>query len=124
ELAKRLKTLLQEPDVTVSVLAFRTQSVSVLGAVTTPGVKSLDGTKTLVDVLSMAGGPDADAGPIVRVTRRLEEGRIPLAGAVEHKDNGFSIADIPLQPLMDSAAPETNIVIHPNDIASVPRAEV
>src|SRR5439155_6075013 len=66
----------------------------------------------------------ADAGPIVRITRQLDRGRIPLPEAVDHADTGFSIVEIQLKPLMDASAPEKNILIRPNDIVSIPRAEV
>jgi polysaccharide export outer membrane protein len=96
----------------------------VLGAVTSPGLRQLEGTKTLVEILSMAGGPTADAGPVVKLTRRKDQGTIPIPGAVDHADAGFSVAEIPLKSLMNSTAPATNVVIRPNDVVSVPRAEV
>src|SRR5262249_3869193 len=124
ELANRLKALLQQPDVSVSVAEFRSQPVSVLGAVATPGIKQLEGSKTkaLIEVLSMAGGPSAEAGPTVRVTRRSEQGRIPLPEAVDQP--GFSVVDIPLKPLMDAMTPDKNIAVHPTDVVSIPRADV
>jgi polysaccharide export outer membrane protein len=98
--------------------------VSVIGAVSTPGVRQLEGRKTLIEVLSMAGGISADAGPSLRITRRLEQGRIPLPGATEDTTGGFSIAEVDVRSLLDARAPEQNIVIRPYDVISVPRAEI
>src|ERR1035437_4128158 len=57
ELASRLNVYVQEPQVSVTVTEFRSQPVSVFGAVTTPGAVQLRGRKTLYEVFSMAGGP-------------------------------------------------------------------
>ena len=72
ELITLLKVHLQEPDVAVTVTAFRSQPVSVIGAVTQSGVRPLEGRKTLIEVLSQAGGVTADAGPTLRMTRRID----------------------------------------------------
>ena len=76
----RLRKFLKDPEVVVSITEFRSQPVSVLGAVTTPGVHQLEGHKTLFEILSMAGGLRSDAGNTVRITRNLEWGAIPLPG--------------------------------------------
>jgi polysaccharide biosynthesis/export protein len=124
DLTNRLKTFLQQPDVTVTVTEFRSQAVSVLGAVNAPGVQTLDGNKTVLDVLTKAGGASADAGAIVRITRRLDQGPIPLPGATENAATGFSVAELPLRPLLDAKTPENNILIRPNDLVAVPRADL
>src|SRR5437879_5941760 len=46
ELASRLKQYIQEPEVAVSVVEFRSQPVSVIGAADHPGVRQLQGSKT------------------------------------------------------------------------------
>ena len=76
ELRKRLETYIREPHVVVSIEEFRSQPVSVIGAVTNPGVVQLSGRKTLAEVLSMVGGLKPEAGNAVKITRRLEQGRI------------------------------------------------
>src|SRR5580658_6405073 len=77
EIAKRLKVYLEEPEVTVSITEFRSQPVSIVGAVSAPGVHQLEGQKSLVEMLAVAGGLRPDAGPMVMITRRMEFGRIP-----------------------------------------------
>ena len=124
ELINRYKVFLTEPDVAVSVSESRSQPVSIVGAVTTPGVKQLDGRKTLVEMLLQAGGVTADAGPTLTLTRRLERGRIPLPGAKDDPTGQFSTVDIELQPLVDGRAPANDVVLQPNDIISVSKADV
>jgi polysaccharide export outer membrane protein len=123
ELVKRLKVYVQEPDVAVTVTEFHSQTVSVIGAVGSSGVHQVAGRRTLVEVLSLAGGVIPDAGPSVRITRRLEWGRIPLADATDDATGAFSVAEIDLKSLLEARNPEKNIVILPNDVISVPRAE-
>ena len=124
ELAGRLKNYIWDPDVTVGITEFRSQPVSVIGAVKNPGVHQLQGHKTLVEVLSLAGGLDAAAGPKVKITRRLEWGHIPLKNAVADPTGQFAVAEVSLKAILDAKNPGENIVMRPNDVVSVPRAEM
>jgi polysaccharide export outer membrane protein len=124
DLIERLKAYLREPDITIGVTDLRSQPVSILGAVGTAGVRQLEGRKTLVEVLSTAGGLSADAGPTVRITRRLDQGRIPLPEATEDPSGRFSTVEIDVKPLLEGRNPDKNIVIRPNDVISVPRADI
>jgi polysaccharide biosynthesis/export protein len=124
ELTERLKQYFKEPDVSVTRMEIRIQPVSVIGAVTTPGVHQLQGRKTLVEMLSLAGGAKEDAGYAVRITRQHEWGPIPLPNAVDDPSGQFSIADVPLRNLLEAKNPAENILIMPNDVISVPRAEM
>ena len=74
EIADRLKKYVNTPDVSVSLVELRSQPISVLGQVQTPGVHQLQGQKTLFEVLSLAGGLRPDAGNLVKITRRMEWG--------------------------------------------------
>lgn len=124
-LAQRLKAFLVRPDVSVAVTEFRSQPVSVLGAVRTPGVYQLNGSKTLVEVLSLAGGPDPEtAGTAVTISRRSAYGRIPLESAREDASGEFSIADVDLNEVLDGTAPGANIRLQPHDVITVPKADL
>src|SRR5215510_15064630 len=61
DLLKRLAKEVREPRASVDIVEFGSQPVSVIGAVGTPGVKQLQGRKTLAEVLSDAGGLKPDA---------------------------------------------------------------
>jgi polysaccharide export outer membrane protein len=123
ELKNRLKTYLEHPDVVVSVSEFHTQPVSVIGEVGTPGVQQVRGPKSLVEVLSMAGGPRSDAGPTLLITRHLTWGRVPLPGAADDPTGTFSIAQVNLKSLLNARDPGDNIAVRPYDVISIPRAE-
>jgi polysaccharide biosynthesis/export protein len=124
ELSEKLKAYLHAPDVSVAVTELRSQPVSVLGAVGTPGVHQLEGRRTLVDVLSLVGGVSADAGPTVRITRRRDEGPIPLAEATPDASGQSSSVDLDVRSLLEGRTPDKDILIQPHDVVLVPRAEV
>lgn len=123
-ITSRLKPFIKEPDVAVTVMEFRSQPVSVIGSVKTPGVQQLQGRKSLVEILSLAGGLAEDAGHSAKITRRMEWGRIPLASAVDDPSGRFSVATVNIQEIMAATNPAQNILIAPEDVISVPRAEM
>jgi len=124
ELITRLKVYVKEPDVAISVSEFRSQPISILGYVGSSGVHQLQGRKTLAEIMSMAGGMRPEAGPVARITRRLEFGRIPLPGASDDATGQFSVAEVDLKGIMDGLKPEENILIQPHDVISVPKADI
>jgi polysaccharide export outer membrane protein len=102
----------------------RSQPVSVLGAVKNPGIVQLQGTKTLTEVLSLAGGLSGDAGDHVKITRSLRYGRIPLSDAEDDPTGEFSIAQVSLHSIMQAQSPEQNIPVLGHDVITVPRADL
>ena len=71
----RYDQYLHNPQVGVYVKEYRSQQVSVMGAVRSPGMFQLTGPKTLVDLLTMAGGITDRSGNQVHIYRRGPEGR-------------------------------------------------
>ena len=124
ELTERLRAFIHEPQVIVRVTQFRSQPVSVIGAVNKPGIHQLEGHKSLIEILSLAGGPRQDAGHTVKITRRREWGPIPLESAADDPSGRFNIAEVSLEAVMEARNPEENVLIMPNDVISVPRAEM
>jgi polysaccharide export outer membrane protein len=124
DLNTRLKVYLKSPEVSVSVVEFRSQPVSVIGSVRNAGIQQVQGRKTLIEMLSLAGGLTDDAGHTVKITRRLESGRVPLPGAHDDPSGGFSVAEVSLESIMAARNPAENIEILPHDVISVPRAEM
>lgn len=124
ELTERLARFLVEPRVTVTLAEVHSQPVSVLGAVNRPGVHQVENDKTLVEMLSLAGGLRADAGHTIKITRRAEQGLIPLEGAQADRSGRFSVAEINVKEVLEARRPENNIVILAHDVISVPRAEM
>lgn len=119
ELSNRLKEFIQDPQISVTVTAFRSQTVSVFGAVTKPGIVQLRGPLTLYEVLSISGGPRDTAGSILTVTRRLENGELPLPNAKVDPTGQFSSAELNVQEILEGKSPAANIEMKPNDTISV-----
>ncbi len=122
DLTKRFSATVHDPEVYISIEDYRSQPVSVIGAVTTPGVHQIRGRKTLIEVLSMAGGLRQDSGNMITLTRRVEYGPIGIRG--EREDGGFWTARVDAAALMDGRDPQVNVAIQPNDVISVPRARM
>jgi polysaccharide export outer membrane protein len=119
ELNTRFKEFIREPQISVTVTTFRSQPVSVFGAVTKPGVVQLRGGQTLYEVLSMAGGPRDTAGSTLTVTRPRQSGEIPLPGAKMDSTEQFSSVELNVKEILEGQNPAANIAIKPNDIISV-----
>jgi polysaccharide export outer membrane protein len=117
EVARILKQYVEEPEVSVELVEQRSEPVSVLGAVKTPGTYQLRGSKTLIEVLSLAGGTDNEAGYTVRIARRLSQGALPLADARQDGSGEFTSAEVNLQQ-------QSNLAIQPFDVITVPRAKM
>jgi polysaccharide export outer membrane protein len=64
---------LNDPQISVSVKEFRSQPVSLIGAVDKPGVYQLQGSRRLIEVLAMAGGFAPDVGDVITISRRGED---------------------------------------------------
>jgi polysaccharide biosynthesis/export protein len=122
-IASHLSRLLVNPQPVLSITEYRSQPVSVLGAVNNPGVIQLQGKRTLVEVLSLAGGLRPDAGGEVVVTRRLGYGRVPVGVESLDASGNFSTARIDVAALETGAHPTDNILIYPQDVISVPSSE-
>jgi polysaccharide biosynthesis/export protein len=124
ELNKRLATYIRDPQVAVDVKELRSQPASVLGAVNSPGIHQVTGHKTLLEMVSMAGGVRPDAGYSIRITRQMEWGCIPLPDATVDASGRFSVAQVNLQSIMEARTPEDNIQVLPHDVITVPKAEM
>ncbi|MGH9749970.1 MAG: polysaccharide biosynthesis/export family protein [Candidatus Polarisedimenticolia bacterium] len=96
-----------DPQVSVFVKEHGSKKVSVIGAVGKPGVYEMLGPRTLLQVLSQAGGLTEDAGAELFVIRGGNNGdgaRIPVR-----------IAD-----LLTSRDAAVNVPVEPGDVVSVP----
>ncbi len=72
EVSKKLEKYLQEPVVSVFIREYRSQRITVLGAVKNPQVFTVTHQKFLLDMLSAAGGITENAGDICYVQRGSE----------------------------------------------------
>ena len=123
-LITKLSRFITNPQISINLAASGSQPVSVIGEVNSPGVRQLAGTKRLLEVLSLSGGVKADAGPNVLVTREAKWGTIHAPHSRLDPATGTTTATFSLDGLMASKSPEDNIVIRPDDVISVPRADL
>ena len=124
ELTLRLKKYITAPQVTANLVQSGSQPVSVIGSVNLPGVHQLAGSKTLLEVISLSGGLKPDAGPNVIITREPRWGGINSSKAHVDPATGYVTATFSLDDLLASKTPENNILMKPDDVVSVPRAEL
>ncbi|SRR5579875_332616 len=124
ELVKRLGTYVRNPQVSVTVVQYRSEPVFFIGAFRAPGIYTLQGKRTLVEMLSSIGGLQPYASRRITVTRRLDYGPIPLPNAVVDKATNTSSVEISMGSLHDQVNPAEDIVLQPYDQISVSRAEM
>jgi polysaccharide export outer membrane protein len=119
------RTYMKDPHVGVFIRELQSHAVSVVGAVNKPGVFQIPGTRTVIELLSMAGGLADDAGDAVLIMRG---GNLSREGAPEPQnpaaDASGEIVKVNLKSLLDSADSSLNVAVHPGDIVKVARAGI
>jgi len=120
-LNERMSTFVRNPQLVVNVAEYKSQPVSVFGAVNSPGIYQIQGYKNLVEMISMAGGLRPDAGAEVTVTREVALGRIALPG--EHLDDTgrYSTVKFQLHDIISGRRPDENIEAKAHDVISIAR---
>ena len=128
ELEQKIAALLGEkyindPQVSVFVKEYESRKVSVSGAVKVPSTFHLIGSRTLLDVVSEAGGFTQDVGRNVYVIRRRADGSTErLAIDLERLIyNGESDLNVPILPGDVVYAPiEEKITVYVNGAVKTP----
>lgn len=123
DIADRLKTLVRNPQINITMIQFRQDIVFFTGAFLRPGLYPLDGPHTLTEMLIKVGGLAPTASRTVRLTRKMEAGPIPLPGAIEDSERRVSTVDISLASLTDTVNPAEDIVLAANDTVTATKAE-
>jgi polysaccharide biosynthesis/export protein len=124
QLVDRLSKYFLKPDVSVTIAEYGSQPVSVIGEVKNPGIRQVQGRKTLIEVLSLTGGLQDSAGSTAKITRRAEWGDIPLPSASQDSTGRFMVASVNLKSLLEAKNPQDNILVRPYDVISVPKADM
>lgn len=104
-LRERLSKYVRSPEIAISITEYRSQPVSVIGSVRTPGVHQLLGRKSLIEILSLAGGLADDAGYSIKITRLAEWGSIPVDTAKWDESGKYSIAEVKLRSIIQATDP-------------------
>lgn len=157
ELETSLEDLLHEkymkdPHVSVFVRDMQSHPVSVMGAVRKPGIFQIRGTKTLLEILSLAEGLAEDAGEDAIILRRAGQNNGPEIFSANASGMGESspvmrvqefgepgatdtapdqvraisqeVVKVNLKDLLDSTDPRHNPTVYPGDIVKVSRAGI
>ena len=122
---------IQNPHVTVTVLEFKSQQVSVLGFVNKPGLYPLESRSSLVDMLAMAGGI-SQLGDHRAIVTRHSNGKtikqeIDLRVALEHPEDSNQFAAVKGDVIYIPKAPVFYIqgeVMHPGAFNLEPKMTV
>ena len=105
---------LQNPQVSLFVEEFRSQEITVMGAVDKPDVYSVKRARSIFEMLSLAGGLTRNAGDLIRVkTRQID----PESGQLETIDLLMS-----LNKLLAGDGPAANFMLAAGDSILVPEA--
>ncbi len=120
---------LVNPQISVKVKEFRHQRVAVTGAVEKPGSYEIIGPRTLLEVLSMAGGfssrSGAAAGDVVNVIRHQNApdlARTMKAEGVQPFAPKTDTMVLDLRRLVSGQEPQLNITVRNGDVVHVPFA--
>lgn len=125
DLTHRYSAYFKDPEVSVTVTDYRSQPVTVLGAVNSPGVIQLRRPTRLMEVLSQAGGLRADAGDRVMITRAADAGSATTtAGNPNDPKVKFRSKEVDLQNIIEGKDPSANVIVGANDLITVPKAKM
>lgn len=112
-IAARLKQadILLDPHVTVLIIEYQSQGVTVTGEVRSPGVYPLLGNRTVLDMIALAGGLNENAGKVA---------------SVFHRDNPNDIRQVKLNVSVQTPASisDSSFELLPGDTISVSRSGV
>ncbi|MBI5442459.1 MAG: polysaccharide export protein [Deltaproteobacteria bacterium] len=106
DLAQGLSRFVNDPQVSVEVVAFRSRRIQVLGEVRQPGVFMMEDSLTVLDAIAMAGGFTLDA----------RTSNVVLARRVE---KGIELRALDLQSFLDKGKVDQNVALERGDIVYV-----
>jgi polysaccharide export outer membrane protein len=102
---------LVDPDVNVDVKEYKSQWVTLMGEVHTPGRYVLRRGMRLIDLLAEAGGPTKEAGTQIVLTRHEDQG------------SGTRQVTINIDDILNPGKPESNMTLRHGDIVTVDQRE-
>jgi polysaccharide biosynthesis/export protein len=116
---------IRDPHVSVEVSEMQSHAVSVVGAVTRPGVFQIRESRPLLELIALAGGLAPNAGESVIVARAPSVGA-GEASAIEPGGGGgggggaaAESMTISLRALLESGDQRHNVLVHPGDMVKV-----
>jgi polysaccharide export outer membrane protein len=125
ELEREIRDLLAEkylrdPHVGIFIKEYRSQRISVIGAVEKPGVFDVAGQKTVLEILAIAGGLKEDAGPLLFLIRPPQpEGEVSQ-GKEGAEDGNPKTFVIDLEALLVEGDLTLNLPLIHGDVINIP----
>lgn len=105
------RNILINPRVGVRIKEFRSRRISVIGAVNAPGVYAIhQNVSTLLEMLTLAGGPNDAAGGVAHILRYLGDDAEPVRMTVD------------IEGLLHEGRMDLNPVLQAGDVVHVPRS--
>jgi polysaccharide export outer membrane protein len=114
-ITERLERYVEETVVTVFVKEYRSQRISVVGAVEKPQIYAITGQRYLIDMLAVAGGLTKEAGSLCYIIR--PKGQNSQAGSSEK-------IIIDLNELLANGNVKLNIPVFAGDVINVPKGGI
>jgi polysaccharide export outer membrane protein len=126
------RTYIKDPQVSVFMREYKSDPVSVVGAVKMPGLYQIQTRKNLLEVLAMAQGFSEGGRPPGRtiiITRKYRAGETPgsSSGQASSGPPGDSakeaappeIVEVPIKQLLQTGDPKWNVPVYPGDVVKV-----
>jgi polysaccharide export outer membrane protein len=111
QIADRLRDrYVQNPQVSIFITEFKSQKVSLLGAVANPATYPLSGQRRLLQLLAEAGSLGTSAGNTLYIFRQTDDGR-------------SARLTVPLNELLLQGDPRWNVLLKSGDVITVPPEE-
>ncbi|MBI4442685.1 MAG: polysaccharide biosynthesis/export family protein [Acidobacteria bacterium] len=138
---KLRQSYIKDPQVTVFLKEFRSDPVSIVGAVKMPGLYYIQTEKSLIEVLAMAQGfsdaPNRMPGQEILITHKARAGQPRATASLATTDSlspetsvvaadgntGWAeVVEVPIKQLLESGDPKWNVPIYPGDVVRVVQA--
>src|SRR4030042_1477812 len=125
QLEREIKDLLSErlyqnPHVSVFIKEYRSQRISVIGAVEKPGVFDVMGQKTVLEGLALAGGLKEDAGQLLFLIRPSSSAEETPDKAEASKETMPETLVIDLEELLVKGNFSLNLSLKNGDVINIP----
>jgi polysaccharide export outer membrane protein len=107
-LTQRYREYIYHPQVSIFVKEYHSKEIYILGEVRNPGLYTLTGTSTLLEILSQAGGITETGGDTLSI----------ISGG-----KGGETTTVSLTELLEGGSGERNVTVDNGDTIYVPRAD-
>ena len=119
---------IRNPHISVFVLEYHSQRISVMGAVRKPGVFEVSGRRSLVDMLAMSEGLTEQADQMVYLIRKVAKSTgvggpgLQEQTASDGKSAQEAVVEINLDDVLVQGKEELNASLQSGDVIHVPKA--